>query len=166
MAHDNDKKREARRRYVFDRQALPTIAITIGISEGTIRRWKSASAAAGDDWDTARAANTIAGEGLDRLVTDVVQDYVAMHQATIEDLKAATDMRPADKAKILAALADSFNKTVSAAGRVSPKISELGVAMDVLKRLGDFVSRKHPKSAPALLEVLEPFGEHLSEIYG
>lgn len=166
MAHDDDKKRDARRHYVFDRQAMPTIALLVGVSEATLRRWKRDATERGDDWGIARSANMIAGGGFDRLVTDVVQDYVTMHQATIEDLRNAVDLKPIDKAKILAALADSFNKTVNAAGRVSPKISELGVAMDVLKRLADFVSRQYPAAAPHLLEVIEPFGQHLSEVYG
>lgn len=145
---------------------MPTIAILLGVSEATLRRWKRDAGERGDDWNIARSANTIAGEGFDRLVTDVVQDYVTMHQATIEDLRNAENMSAMDKAKILAALADSFNKTVNAAGRVSPKISELGVAMDVLKRLAEFVSRQYPSAAPHLLEVIEPFGQHLSEVYG
>jgi hypothetical protein len=166
MAHDADKKREARRRYVFERQALPTIAITLDVSEASLRRWKRDAGARGDDWDIARSANTIAGEGLDRLITEVVQDYVTVHQATIDDLRSDPNLTAGEKAKILAALADSFNKTVNAAGRVSPKISELGVAMDVLKRLADFTTRHYPTIAPGLLEVLEPFGAHLSEVYG
>lgn len=165
MAHDADKRRDARRRFVFERQALPVIAIALKVSDATLRRWKRDAAVKGDNWDTARSANTIAGEGLDKLVMEVVQDYVTVHQATIEDLRTA-DMSAADKAKVLAGLADSFNKTVNAAGRVSPKISELGVAMDVLKRLGDFVARDFPALAPALLEIIDPFGQHLAEVYG
>lgn len=166
MAHDADKRREVRKRYVFERQALPTIAITVGVSEATLRRWKRDAAAKGDDWDTARSANTIAGEGLDKLIMEVVQDYVTVHQATIEDIRNDAGMGAAEKAKIIAGLADAFNKTVNAAGRVSPKISELGVAMDVLKRMGDFVSRDFPQAAPALLEIIDPFGQHLAEVYG
>ena len=41
-----------------------------------------------------------------------------------------------------------------------------GVAMDVLKRLAEFTRERHPASADALLEVLEPFGHHLAEVYG
>lgn len=165
MAHDADKKREARKRYVFDRQAMPTVAIALTVSESTLRRWKREAEADGDDWDQARAANTVAGEGLEKLIMRVVEDYVAMHQATIEDLKAAIDMAAGDKAKALASLADSFNKTVSAAGRLSPKISELGVAMDVLKRMADFVGKHYPGEGAALLKIIEPFGQHLAEVY-
>jgi hypothetical protein len=166
MAHDEQTRRAARQRYVHERQTLPLIALALTVPERTIRRWKAEAGERGDNWDAARASSTIAGEGLEAVVASVIQDYVALHQATIEDLKTAEGLAPIEKAKILAALADSFNKTVSAAGRVSPKISELGVAMDVLRRLADFVSRNHPDVAPALLEVLEPFGEQLGGVYG
>jgi hypothetical protein len=166
MAHDLSLKRDARKRFIFERQALPVIAVAIGVPEATVRRWKRDAARDGDDWDTARAASTIAGEGLDSLIAEVVQDYVIVHKATIDDLRETADLTAADRAKILASLADSFNKTVNSAGRLSPKISELGVALDVLKRLVDYVATRHPHHAPAILEVIEPFGEHLSGIYG
>lgn len=166
MAHDAELKREARRKYIYDRQTLAAIAVLLGVPETTLRRWKRESGARGDSWDAGRSANTIAGEGLEQLVSEVVQDYVVLHQAAIEDLRNDGSLSAADKARVLASLADSFNKTVSAAGRVSPKISELGVAMDVLKRLADFVVQHRPDLAPALLEVIEPFGATLTEVYG
>jgi hypothetical protein len=166
MAHDEQTRRTARQRYVHERQALPVIALGLGVPERTLRRWKAEAVEKGDNWDAARASSTIAGEGLESVVTAVVHDYVALHQSAIEDLKSAEGVSPFEKAKILASLADSFNKTVNSAGRLSPKISELGVAMDVLRRLAEFVSRHHPDAAPALLEVLEPFGEQLGEVYG
>lgn len=166
MAHEAQVRREARKRYVFERQALPTISIALDVSEASLRRWKREAAARGDNWDTARSASTIAGEGLDSLINEVVQDYVTVHQATIEDLRSDGTLTAGDKAKLLAGLADSFIKTINAAGRISPKISELGVAMDVLKRLAEFASRHHPAVAGPLLEILEPFGQHIAEVYG
>lgn len=166
MAHDAERRRDARRAFVHDRLAVPTIAITLGISEATLRRWKREARIGGDDWDTARAAATVSGAGLEQLVTQVVEEYVIAHQATLEALKSNTEISPVEKAKVLAGLADAFNKTVSSAGRLSPKISELGVAMDVLKRLGDFITQRYPQHASALLEVIEPFGDTLAEAYG
>lgn len=159
-----ERQREARRRYVIDRQQLPVIALALGVSEASVRRWKAAAREAGDDWDMARAASTVSGESLDALIVTVVEDYVVQHQATIEDLK-ASELTAIEKAKVLAALADSFNKTIGAAGRISPKISELGVAMDVLKRLGAFVHERFPEHGPAFLEILEPFGQTIAEAY-
>ncbi|PZU89082.1 MAG: hypothetical protein DI527_16240 [Chelatococcus sp.] len=166
MAHDDATRREARKLYAFKRQSLPTIAMTLTVSEATLRRWKADAKARGDDWDVARAANMVAGEGLEAVVATVIEDFVVLYQATIEAVKGDPDIAATDRVKAMASLADAFHKTIAASGRVSPKISELGVAMDVLKRLADFTRQHHPDRAGLLLEVLEPFGLHLSEVYG
>lgn len=165
MAHAPDIKREARRRYVAERQVLPMVALGLKVSESTVSRWKREAKANGDNWDAARAAATVAGSGLDALVVDLVQDYVIQHKAAIDALKDADSITPGERAQVLASLADSLSKTVSSAGRLSPKISKLGIAMDVLQLQGDFVARHYPQHAVALIEVLEPFGQHLAEVY-
>ena len=164
MAHDDNKRREARKLYVHERKPLTLIALAIDVPERTIRRWKDDGAKRGDNWDEARAASSIAADGLEGFMAEVIENFATMYRATLEDLKNKTDLPVDERVKMFASLADSFNKTVSAAGRIAPRISELGVAMDVVKRLGDFVARYHPDAAPALLEVLEPFGEHLAEV--
>lgn len=166
MAHDDQKRRDARKAYVFQRQSLPTIAIALTVSEATLRRWKADAKQRGDDWDMGRAANTIAGEGMEMLVSTVIEDFVVLYQSTIEAVKGDPEIAAPDRVKLMASLADAFHKTISAAGRVSPKISELGVAMDVLKRLAEFTRQHHQERAGLLLEILEPFGTHLSEVYG
>ncbi|KZL29426.1 DUF1804 family protein [Pseudovibrio sp. WM33] len=57
-----DQKRLARRLFVLDRQAIPTVAFSIGVSESTLRRWKKDAATGGDNWDAARSANALAGD--------------------------------------------------------------------------------------------------------
>lgn len=166
MSHGDKTKRDARRAFVFQRQSLPTISLALTVSEATLRRWKREAKERGDDWDVARAANTIAGEGMEAIVAAVIEDFVVLYQATIEGLKGDPNVAPAERVKLMASLADAFHKMISASGRVSPKISELGIAMDVLKRLGDFIRKDHPAQAGAFLELLEPFGLHLSEAYG
>lgn len=165
MAHDDKLKRDVRRKFVFERQALATIAVGLTASESTLRRWKREAKEAGDDWDVARAAQALAGEGLEAVVAAVIEDFVVLYQAAIQSVKEADQMEPAERVKLMASLADAFNKTISAAGRVSPKISELGVAMDVLRRLAEFTRERFPREAEALLVVLEPFGEHLAGVY-
>lgn len=160
-----DLKREARRRYVIERQALPTIAAAIGVSEGTVSRWKRAALASGDDWQGRRQAHLVAGEGLESVVAATVEDFVMLAQATIVALKGQEDA-PEKRAQTLASLADAMGKMVSAAGRLAPKTSELGVAQDVIRRLGKFIAEHHPEHATAFLEILEPFGAELAEAYG
>lgn len=166
MAHDDTARREARRKFVTERLALPTVALATGVPESTLRRWKRDARQAGDDWDQARAAGLVAGDGFSGLISVVLEDFVAQFAATMEVLKSDQDIPALERAKVMAGLADALQKTVSAAGRAAPKISELGVAWDVLKRLAEFVSQHHPSAAAAVLEVLEPFGDHLAEVYG
>lgn len=165
MAHDDNSRREARRKYVTERQPLPMVALMVKVPESTLRRWKRAAKASGDDWDMARSAGMVAGGGLDALMSEVIEDYVVQHKSAIESLRETTDIDATGKAKVLASLADSFNKTMVSAGRLSPQISQLGVAMDVLRRLGDFIASNHPREVETFLAVLEPFGETLPEIY-
>lgn len=166
MAHKNDKKRDARKAFVHGQQSIPVIAVTIGVSEATVRRWKRDAKAGGDNWDIARSANLMAGDGLETVVADVVEQFVTLFKATVEQLKEDSVLLPEERVKAMASLSDAFNKMVNAAGRVAPKISELGVANDVLQRQAEFIREHYPQHAEAFLEILEPFGVRLVEVYG
>ncbi len=166
MSYSAEIKRRARRNYVFDRFAIPTISKTLNVPEVTLRRWKAAAKADGDDWDRARAANMVSGEGFESAALDLIERFVIQFQATINSLEADDTIPPADRAKIMTSLGDSFNKTMASAGRIAPKISELSVASDVLRRMADFVKTHYPQHGDAFLEVLEPFGSHIAEVYG
>lgn len=166
MARDAQKLRELRAAYVQDGQSLPLAALAVGVPDGTARRWKREAAENGDDWDRARAAQTIQGQGRDALLTKAVEDFVIQFQAAIQSISdGKTEVDPVVRVEMLAKLSDAFTKTTSAAGRLSPKISELGVALDVLKRFGDYVAKEHPEAAQTMIEALEGFGATLSEVY-
>lgn len=165
MARDETKLRDLRKAYVVDGQSLPLAAMTAGVPDGTARRWKREAAERGDDWDAARAAQTIQGAGRDALLTSAVEGFVIQFQAAINAITESGDIDPVARVEMLAKLGDAFTKITSAAGRVSPKISELGVALDVLKRFGDYVAKNHPAGAETLIEALEGFGASLSEVY-
>ena len=166
MAIDRDIRRQARTDYIFKRKSLALLAVELNVSESTVRRWKQAARDAGDNWDTARAASMIAGEGLDAVVSVVVEEFMVLAQNLIEEIKAAGE-QPVDlRVKQLTLLADSMNKMTASAAKLAPTISELGVAQDVISRLIDYVRSDFPQHAAAILEVLEPFGETLAEAYG
>jgi len=165
MAVDSDIKRKARSEYIYKRKTQAMIALSVGVSAATIRRWKAAAKKKGDDWDVARAAHMVAGEGLDSVITTVVEEFMIMAQNMIEELKEPD--QPLDKrVQQITSLADAMNKMTNSAGKLAPKISELGVAQDVIRRLTEFVREEFPDHAPAILEIAEPFAEHLVEAYG
>ncbi len=136
------------------------------VSVGTARRWKSAAEAAGDDWERARSAARLAGDGMQLVAQMILNDYLLLHQATIDGIREAADIPPLNKAEALSRLADAFTKTMSAVGKAAPELSKLAVATDVLQRLAKYVAGNRPDLAAALLEVIEPFAAELAKDYG
>lgn len=165
MASGEDKKREARKQFVFERKSVPAVALSLKLSESTVRRWKREAKEKGDDWMVARSVHTIAGEGLNKIVAMVIEDFVILTQATIEELKQDGTIEPKDKAKALVLLSDSMSKAVAAAGRLAPDLSERGIALRVMQDLMNFVASEFPEHAPAIQDIYEPFKVFLMEAY-
>lgn len=159
-----ETRRKARSDYIYRRMMQSTIAAAYGVSEATVGRWKKAAKDAGDDWDKARTAHVIAGEGVEVVVSSVVEDFMIQAQAILDEVKEG-DHSTAEKVGLLVSLADAMTKMAASAKRFAPKVSELGVAQDVMAKLVEFVREQFPHHQAAILEIIEPFGERLSEIY-
>lgn len=160
----DDKRRKARSDYIYRRMMQSTIAVTLGVSEATIGRWKKAAKENGDDWDKARSAHVLAGEGVEVVVSSVVEDFMIQAQSILDEIKGGTHTAQ-EKVTMLVALSDAMTKMAASAKRFAPKVSELGVAQDVMAKLLEFVREEFPHHAQAILEIIEPFGERLAEIY-
>lgn len=165
MAHGEDTRRAVRAAYVFDQLSLEIAAVKHGVPVATVRGWKRTGKELGDDWDKARAAQMIAGGGIEDVVRQTLGVVVQQVQATLELIQNSPDMRPEAKVQALASLADAYNKIMSASRRMMPETDKLAVATDVVKRLAEFTRTKHPKHAAALIEVLEPFADELARAY-
>lgn len=162
MAHSADTRAAARSAYVFERLTVDAVALKLGLPASTVTRWKRAAAAAGDDWERARATHALAADSQEALMRRLLTDYIEQHQATIDVLKTAADLDPIKRASALASLADSFNKTLSAMRRAMPETDRLSVALEVLGGLADFIHAKYPANAAALAEVIEAYGHELA----
>lgn len=165
MAHPRLKKSQVRRLYVADRQPLTGAAAIAGISYSTARQWKAQALAKNDDWDKARDAETLRDGTAEELTRVVLNEFVPMFRSTIAAL-AGDSLSATEKAEAMSRISDAYAKTVKAAGAVDPAIARLAWAMDVLKALAEFVQVKFPQHAGVVLEILEPFGQHLAEQYG
>lgn len=165
MAHDGEVRRKVRAGYVFDQLGLEIAAVKEGVPVATARRWKREAGAAGDDWDKARSAQMIAGGGIEDVVRQTLAVVVQQVQATVEAIQ-RSDMAPAEKVQALASLADAYNKLMAASRRLIPETDKLATAMDVVKRLGEFVRSRHPRHVAAFGEILEPFADDLAKVYG
>ena len=164
MSSKDELRRKARSDFVNRRMALVTIASAYNVAESTVGRWKKAAKEAGDDWDKARSAHVIAGEGVEVVVSQVVEDFMIQAQGILDEIKEGTHTTR-EKVDMLVQLSDAMTKMAASAKRFAPKVSELGVAQDVMAKLLDFVREEFPHHAKAILEIIEPFGERLSEIY-
>lgn len=162
MAHSKSTREKARQLYVHSRYAIAHIAITLDVSTATISRWKSKAQASGDDWDIARSAATMSAEGRGGLVSRIIEDFTILFQSTLEQLRDDNKLSTADRAKIIAGLADSFNKVMNAAGRAAPELSRLSIATEVLQAMAQFIADEFPQHGDAFVEILEPFGQQLA----
>jgi hypothetical protein len=166
MAHPHEKRTKLRGLYVYQRLPMDAACTKAEVARGTANRWKREAAAEGDDWDRARAAVALGDESMTTLAQKLLEDYLVQHQSTIVLMREATDMSAREKAETLAALSDSFNKTMNSFKRLSPEISKQSIALDVLERLVKFAQHNHPEHVKALVELLEPFGLELARAYG
>lgn len=166
MAHSDDTRRAVRAAFVFDQLGLEIAAVKNDVPVATARRWISEARKAGDDWEKARAAQMMAGGGVEAIARQTMAMFSQQAQATMLMLQDDKDMSALDRAKAMASLADSFTKLVSANGRLMPETDKLAVALDVIKRLSEFVRANHPQLAGGFAEILGPFGDEIARAYG
>lgn len=166
MAHAHEKHTLLRGAYVFQRLPMEAACAKAGVPKSTGNRWKAEAKDKGDDWDKARAAVALGDESFKQLSSKLLEDYLVQHQATMDLLKADKSLSPMARSEILASMADSFNKTMASFKRLSPELNRQSIALDVIQRLATFAQLKYPQHLPALLELLEPFGEEIARAYG
>lgn len=166
MAYKATDKAAARARYIHDNLPLEQVATATGISLPTLTRWKKTAKDAGDDWDKLRAANLMAGEGVEVVQRQMLAEYVNQHKSLLDSVLTDAAMLSAEKIKAISSLADSFNKMISASRKVLPETDELAIALRTLGELGEYIRREFPQHALAFVEILEPFGDELAKKYG
>lgn len=160
--HNPQIKAALRGAYVHQGLSMDACAQKFELAYTTAAKWKRKALIEGDDWDKARAARLLSNEGADAVTSALLVEFVTLFQSTIESVKVAENMPALAKAEVLSRLGDAYHKTMSAARKGSPDVNKLAVGMDVIKLLVDFIGLKFPQHAPAFVEVLEPFGQHLT----
>lgn len=166
MAHPQERRQQLRGLFVFKQLPMEAACAAMSLPKTTGNRWKHDAKAQGDDWDSARAAVALGDDNFKQLSQRLLQDYLTLHQAMIDEIKVNTKLDTEQKTKMLASLSDSFNKSIAAFRRIAPELNRHAIALDALQRFASFAQGKFPKHVPALLEMLEPFGEELAKAYG
>ncbi|MBF0368571.1 MAG: DUF1804 family protein [Magnetococcales bacterium] len=165
MAHTSKTRSKLRRRFI-EGGDLAVVAERLGVAIATARRWRREALKSGDDWQQARDAFLLAGKGRRSTMRQGVEKYMGVYLKAVEALEAADDLEPLERTDALAKLADSFNKITGSVAKLDAKLATLGVAMETVEKLGDFIKSDFPQHAGAFLEVLEPFGERLAKDHG
>jgi len=101
-------------------------------------------------------------DGRQLLVQHLLEDYLRLHRATQDALSEAAGQDPLKTAEALSRLATAFTRVVDAVGRASPDLSRLAMIADFITELRRFIQARYPQHVPALLAVLEPFADHLT----
>ena len=164
MAYPDETRSRLRALYI-EGMPLTSAAVTLEVSYETARDWKAKAKGRGDDWDTARTAYRVSEQGIDDLNKQLVEDMARQIVVTTRELEAA-QISPADKAQLLASLADAYAKFSRAFARVNPAYSGLAVAMDTLKLLAEYLREHDSKALATLLPHLDGVGALLGKRYG
>jgi hypothetical protein len=167
---------EARRLYVGQALSLAQVAARMGAGERTVARWKADALAAGDAWDRARTARRMGGsqdrrwgashESVDATTQDYLGEFLDYQREALADMRADASLTAQEKVAAVTSLTDAYVKAVRACALTAPALGQLAVAVDVLRRMTDYVQERCPDLAPALLDVLEPFAVELERAYG
>lgn len=166
MAHPPEKRSALRAAYIGGLD-LEAAAIQVAVPHPTARRWKSDARKGGDDWDKFRRVSLIvAGGEIEQAMGRVLAATLLRAEATLEHLNEAVDLDPLEATRAIASLMDSIAKGHTVGAKLMPQTDRLGIAMDVIQRLGEYVAQKKPALAGEFVELLEPFGDEIARAYG
>ena len=101
---------------------------------------------------------------MDELNKQLVEDFARQVITTTRELEEAK-IPAADKAALLAQLADGYAKFSKAFGRLNPQFSGLSVALDTLKVIAEYLKKHDPSALRALQPHVEDIGAVLGKRY-
>lgn len=166
MAHPKEVRLALRAAYLGG-LPIEQAAAQADVPLATARRWKSEALAAGDDWDKFQAASLIvAGGGFDQALGRVAAGVILRCESLLERIGSDLEIDPIDATKAIGSLTDSLAKARAATKGMLPEADELGVALQVIKRLTAFIQDRYPQHIGGLAEVLPAFGVELQATLG
>ncbi len=162
MAYTPEIISAVRSGYVYEALNREQLSERFNVPVSTIARWKKDALKNGDDWDRARAAARLSGQGMEAVTAAVLEDFVLMFQSTLASVKENTEIKPLERAEVISRLADAYTKTMNSAAKGSSKINKLAVAMEVLQMMVKYIQTERPDLVEHFSDVLTGFGEKLA----
>ena len=108
----------------------------------------------------------VSPSGLQSVTRGLLEDFVAVFQQTLANLKSDPTLSPREQAELISRLSVAYQKTVKAAGATDPDLNRLGVALELLEHQREFILQHHPEHVEAFRAILEPFGAFLAAQWG
>lgn len=165
MAHPSTVRSKLRAQYVGG-MSLSAAAIACGVPYATARRWKTADASEGQDWDIQRNARRMTKSGVEEMANQVLGEIAEQFLVTLEAVKKDEKMGAEKRAQILVQLMDGYNKAIAAAARAMPNANRLAVAMDVVRFLTEFIAEHRPTLRTAFVEIAEAASDDFVRRFG
>ncbi len=166
MAYSPQTINKARAAYVYEALNIEAVAERFSVPRSTITRWKKTALGNGDDWDRARAAARLSGQGIESVTSVFLEDFVLMLQSATQQIKGSEGITAQDRVEMLSRLADAYAKTIAAVAKGNPKLDKLSFAASLLGDLVQYIQAHYPQHAKAMEEVLVPFGQEIGNRYG
>jgi transposase-like protein len=155
------RKKEARILFVKKGWGIDEIAAHLRVQPSTVNRWRREDKNQKIDWNTQKAAVSLGGR--DEQLAEVLNDYLNIHRQIMAELRERQDIDTIAKARVLASLADTFNRTTKAAVKVSPSLDHVALSHELLSKLSQYILSHHKNHAQDFAEILELFGIWLAE---
>ena len=166
MAYSPEKIAAARAAYVYEALNLVGVAERFNVTRGTVNRWKNTALTKGDDWDRARTAARLSGQGAEAVTAAVLEDFLLLFQSTLSAVKKDEAINPLERAEVLSRLADAHTKTMNAVAKGNPKLDKLSFASTILRDLVQYIQIHYPQHATIMEQVLMPFSGEIGRRYG
>lgn len=163
MAHNPDIKVKLRAAYIGG-LPLEAAADKVGVPLATARNWFRAARDAGDDWDAFQAASlVVSGGGIEQALGRIIAAALLRCEKLLEATEAGN---PEEAVKAMGTLGDTISKLRAASKGMMPETDRLGMAMQLLKDLSEFIRVNHPRRLQDFAEILEAFGARLAKTKG
>jgi hypothetical protein len=162
MAYPAEIRDRVRQLYI-EGMPLSTAALSCEVGYDTAKTWKKNAQKKGDDWDTARAAYSISGAGVDALNLQVIEGFNRQAITIQREVDADTSLSPIVKVQMQATLADAYAKFSKAFSRMNPQFSGLSIALDTLKIIVEYLRKTDPAALQAIHGHIEAIGAILGK---
>lgn len=163
MTYPKEKQDVARKKYIGGLSLAATAKI-IKVPYETLRAWKKKCLEAGDDWDRARSAILVSGNGIDEINKSLVEQISRNMLATIAEIENGK-INPVLKVELLTSISDAYSKFARSFSRVNPEFNRLGVALEVIKLVIEVLKIEAPKLLPEFERYLDIVGAEVTKKY-